>query len=426
MIILLFVILFLLIAFGFSIWVAMGISGIAYILIKGDIALNIVASKMVSGIDSSSLVAIPFFMLAGELMNITGITKKFALFAEYFVGRFKGGLAYVAIAVNVIMAGISGSAVADASAVSSVMLPVMKEKGYDKPFSASINAAAAVVGPIIPPSIPMIFIGVISGISIGKLFLGGIVPGLLMGIVLTIMVILNSRKHNYPVTKQRFNFGMIIRLFRDTFFAILAPLIIILGVVFGIVTLVEVSILANVYILLISFFIYKTITLKDIPRIFSQAATFSATIMIIFAVVGIYQYIVATEQLGLKLGQLIVSMHLNKYEFLLFANIFFIFMGCILDAIPVMLIFFPVLLPISLQLGIDPTHFGVIVVLNLMIGLLTPPIGALLFLEAKIADISFGELVKSVWPYTISLFIVLFLCTYIPDLVMVIPNLVFK
>jgi len=426
MIALLFIMLFLLIGLGFSIWSAMGISGLIYILILGEFSLKIVASHLVSGVDSMSLVCIPFFMLAGELMNKAGITKKLAEFADYFVGRFKGGLAYVAIVVNVIMAGVSGSAVADASAVSSVLLPTMKERGYDKPFSASINAAAAVIGPIIPPSIPMVFIGVISGISIGKLFLGGVIPGLMMGVVLSVMVIVNCRKKDYPVIKKKLTAKTFHRLLKDTFLAIIAPLIIILGIVLGVVTLVEVAVLAILYILLISLFVYKSITFKEIPKIFAKAGVFSASIMIIFAVVGLYQYIVAFEQLGAQIGNLIAMLHLSKFHFLILTNVFFLFMGCILDAVPVMLIFFPVLLPLALQLGIEPTHFGVIVVINLMIGLLTPPIGALLFLVTKIADIEFEKLVRQVWPYTLSLIFVLVLCTFIPQLVMWIPNLVFK
>lgn len=426
MIALLFIMLFILIGLGFSIWSAMGISGLIYILILGEFSLKIVASHLVSGVDSMSLVCIPFFMLAGELMNKAGITKKLAEFADYFVGRFKGGLAYVAIVVNVIMAGVSGSAVADASAVSSVLLPTMKERGYDKAFAASINAAAAVIGPIIPPSIPMVFIGVISGISIGKLFLGGVIPGLMMGVVLSVMVVINCRKKDYPVIKKKLTAKTFHRLLKDTFLAIIAPLIIILGIVLGVVTLLEVAVLAVLYILLISLFVYKSITFKEIPKIFAKAGVFSASIMIIFAVVGLYQYIVAFEQLGAQIGNLIAMLYLSKFHFLILTNIFFLFMGCILDAVPVMLIFFPVLLPLALQLGIDPTHFGVIVVINLMIGLLTPPIGALLFLVTKIADIEFEKLVRHVWPYTLSLIFVLVLCTFIPQLVMWIPNLVFK
>lgn len=426
MIIFLFILLFLLIGCGFSIWSAMGLSGLLYILIRGEFSLKILASTMVAGVDASTLVAIPFFMLAGELMNKSGITAKLAEFADYFVGRFRGGLAYVAIVVNIIMAGVSGSAVADASAVSAVLLPTMRERGYDQPFAASINAAAAVIGPIIPPSIPMIFIGVISGISIGKLFLGGVIPGIMMGLILALMVFVTSRKKGYPVVKKDLSVTVLLHLLRDTFFALIAPLIIILGVVLGIVTLVEVSVLANLYILLISLFVYKSITIRAIPKIFAKAAVFSSSIMVIFAVVGLYQYIVAYEQVGDQLGMLIASWHFNTFSFLFLANLFFLFMGCILDAVPVMLIFFPVLLPAAIQLGIDPTHFGVIVVLNLMIGLLTPPIGALLFLESKIADIPFETLVRHVWPYTLSLIFVLLLCTYIPQLVMYIPNLIFK
>lgn len=423
MIVLLFVILFGLIALGFEIWAAMGVSAVLYILIRGDIALDVVASMHVAGIDHFSLVAIPFFMLVGELMNTSGITKKLADFAHFFVGRFRGGLAYVSIIVNIIAAGVSGSAVADASAVSSVMLPVMEKEGYDKPFAAAINAAAAVVGPIIPPSIPMIFIGVISGISIGKLFLGGFIPGLLMGLFLTVLVFISSLRRSYPVVRTAVNWRGFIRVFRDAFFALIAPLIIVLGVVLGIVTIVEVSILAVLYVLFIATCVYRTISFREIPRIFAKAAVFSTVIMMIFAAIGIYSYVVATEQLGQRLAELIISLHLGKYSFLLAANIFFLFMGLILDAVPVMLIFFPVLLPISTALGIDPTHFGVIVVVNLMIGLLTPPIGALLFLQAKIADITFEELNRAVWPYTLTLLGVLVLATYFPEIVMFIPNL---
>jgi tripartite ATP-independent transporter DctM subunit len=426
MILLLFFLLFLFIGIGFSIWTAMGLSGLIYILIQGQVSLKVLVTNMVTGVDSATLVAIPFFILAGELMNRSGITRRIADFADFFVGHFKGGLAYVAIVVNVIMAGISGSAVADASAVSSILLPAMKEKGYDLPFAAAINASSAVIGPIIPPSIPMIFIGVISGISIGKLFLGGVVPGLMMGVFLAVTVFIASRKKNYPVSSRTFSFPEFMGLLRDTILAIISPLIIIAGIVFGVVTLVEVAVLAIVYILFISLYVYRSISYREIFEVLARTAVFSTSIMIIFAVVGVFQYIVALEQWGEKLKLLIASWQMSKWTFLLLVNLFFIFMGCILDAIPVMLIFFPVLLPTAIGLGIDPAHFGVITVLNLMIGLLTPPIGALLFLETKIANLPFAVLVKAVTPYTLTLFVVLFLCTFIPDLVLFVPNLIFK
>ncbi|NIO04226.1 MAG: TRAP transporter large permease subunit [Proteobacteria bacterium] len=423
MIVLLFVLMFALIAFGLEIWAAMGVSAILYMLIRGEMLIDLVASKMVEGVDHFSLVAIPFFMLVGEVMNASGITKRLADFVHFFVGRLRGGLAYVAIIVNMIAAGVSGSAVADASAVSAVLLPLMEKKGYDKPFSAAINAAAAVAGPVIPPSIPMVFIGVISGISIGKLFLGGIIPGFLMCLSLCIFVFFVARRKNYPVERVSMSWSAFIALFRDALFALIAPLLIVSGVVFGIVTIVEVAIISAFYVLFIATCVYRTLPFREVPKVFRKAAVFSTVIMMIFASIGVYSYVVVFEQLGATLADLFISLNLGRYSFLMAANIFFLFMGLIIDAVPVMLIFFPVLLPISTELGIDPTHFGVIVVINLVIGLLTPPVGALLFLEAKLADISFKELNAAVWPMTLTLLSVLVLATYFPAIVMFIPNL---
>ena len=425
MITILFVLLFLLIGAGFSIWSAMGMSGIAYILLRGDVSLRVAVSQMVGGIDSQTLFAIPFFIFAGNLMNHSGITRRLALFADFFVGRFRAGLAYVSIVVSVIMAGVSGSAVADASSVSSVLHPMMRERKYKDTFAAAINSSSAVIGPIIPPSIPMIIIGVISGISIGKLFLGGIIPGLLMGVFLWVAATVHSRRNHYPVAETEVSFRQFLIVLKDTFLALLAPAFVIAGVVFGFVTLVEVAALAIVYILFLSVIVYRSVNLKKLFEVFKDTAVFSSSIMIIFAVVGLYQYIVASEHLGEQLANLVVSLNMGPNVFLAFSLVFFLLLGTIIDGVPVMLIFFPVMLPIAINLGIDPTHFGVIVVLNLMIGLLTPPIGALLFIQTKIAKIPFNTLVGATWPYTLVLLAVLVLVTYVPQLVLWIPNLVF-
>ena len=214
-------------------------------------------------------------------------------------------------------------------------------------------------------------------------------------------------------------------MLKDTALAVLAPAFVLAGVIFGFVTLVEVAALAIIYVLFLSLLVYRTLSLKRLFAVFVETAVFSSSIMIIFAVVGLYQYIVASEQLGRQLLFLVESLHMGKNVFLLFTTVFFLLMGCVLDAVPVMLIFFPVLLPIALSLGIDPTHFGVIVVLNLMIGLLTPPIGALLFIQTKIANLPFNTLVRAIWPYTLALISVLILVTYVPSLILWIPNLVF-
>lgn len=426
MIVLLFIMMFLLLAAGLQIWAAMGVSAVIYILIRGGIPLDQLAASMVSGVDIYSLVAIPFFMLAGELMNVSGITQHLAKFARFVVGQIRGGLAYVVVIVNVIMAGVSGSAVADASAVCSVLLPAMDKEGYDRKFAAAINSAAATIGPIIPPSIPMVFMGVITHLSVGKLFLGGVIPGLLMGLFLAASIFLLGRKKKLPVSSEPRDFKAFLSVLKEVLFALIAPLVIIVGVVFGIVTIVEVAILAVFYVLFVALFIYRSIRWRDVPGLFARAGAFSATIMAIFATVGIFSWLIANEQLGQRIGEIVLSLHLGKAGFLFVVNLFFLFLGCIMDAIPAMLIFFPILLPIATELGIDSTHFGVVVVLNLMIGLLTPPVGALLFLVTKIADVSFDDLVKEVFPYIVALLVVLGLITYIPSLVTFIPNSIIR
>lgn len=425
MIILLFAMLFLLIGFGFSIWTAMGVSGLIWILVEGDFSLRILVQTMVGGIDSDTLVAIPFFIFVGKLMDRSGITRRLAEFSDFFVGRFRGGLAYVSIVVSFIMAGVSGSAVADASSVSAVLHPLMRQRGYDDEFAAAINSSSAVIGPIFPPSIPMIFISVISGLSLGRLFLGGVVPGIMMAVFLTVLVAVTCRKKNYRVLRTRMSLRRLLRLLGDSVFALVGPLVIIAGIVFGLITLVEVAALAVFYFILVSVFVYRSVRLRELFSIFRETAVFSASIMIIFAVVGLYQYIVATVQLGDQLLGVIQGMRMSRGVFLLFSTVFFLLMGCILDAVPVMLIFFPVLLPIAVSLGVDPTHYGVIVVLNLMIGLLTPPIGGILFIQSKIAGLPFNTLVRAIWPHTLTLIAVLLIITYVPDLVMFVPNLVF-
>jgi tripartite ATP-independent transporter DctM subunit len=413
------------IGFGFSIWFSMGLSGLLYILIRGDVSLRLVVSQMVGGVNSDMLIAIPFFILAGNLMSSTGITKKLTDFADFFVGRYRAGLAYVSIVVSVFMAGISGSAVSDASSTSAVLHPIMKQRGYDDTFSAAINSSSAIVGPIIPPSIPMMTIGIISGISIGKMFIGGFIPGLLIAVALWILVTIQANKRKYPqaITERSFKqFGV---LLKDTILALIAPLIVISGVVFGFVTLVEVAALSILYILFISILVYRTLSWGIFFKTIKDTAVFSASIMVIFAVVGLYQYIVASEQLGRQLNGFIVSLNMSKNVFLFFTLIFYLLMGCVLDAVPVMLIFFPVLLPVAIGLGIDPVHYGVITVLNLMIGLITPPVGALLFIQTKIAKVNINDLVKELRPHVGVLLIVLVLVTYVPQLILWLPSLVF-
>jgi len=410
---------------GAEIFLAMGVASAVYLLVTGNAPLTLIATSMINGITNTSLLAIPFFILAGDLMNISGMTLRLVKFSRFFIGKWKGGLSYTCVVVNIIAAGVSGSAPADCSAVSSVMLPVMKKEKYPEVFSAAINASAATIGPIIPPSIPMVFIGLLTNLSIGRLFLGGVIPGFLMGGGLMLVCYLKVKKMNLGIYEQERSFKIFLETLMDSFFALIAPLIIILGVITGLVTITEVAMLATAYVLIIGIFVYKTIAIKDILKIFKNSVLFSSSIMALFSVAFIFSWFIAVEGIGKQMGAYIISMNMSPLVFLIFVNFLWIFLGTIVDAIVSMLIFVPVLLPIVIALGIDPYFFSVLTVVNLMIGLLTPPVGGLLYLEAKIANVPVDRLIKEIVPFILVLFAVVALMIFIPPIVTFIPNLLF-
>jgi len=421
----LFAVLFILMFLGVEIFFSMGIAAAVYLLVTGNAPLTLIATSMINGITNTSLLAIPFFILAGELMNISGMTLRLVRFSRFFIGKWKGGLSYTCVVVNIIAAGVSGSAPADCSAVSSVILPVMKKEEYPEEFSAAINASAATIGPIIPPSIPMVFIGLLTNLSIGRLFLGGVIPGFLMGGGLMLVCYLKVKKMNLGIYEQERSFKIFLEILMDSFLALIAPLIIILGVITGLVTITEVAMFATAYVLIIGVFFYKTIAIKDILNIFKNSVLFSSSIMALFSVAFIFSWFIAVEGLGKQMGAYIISMNMSPLMFLIFVNFLWIFLGTIVDAIVSMIIFVPVLLPIVIALGIDPYFFSVLTVVNLMIGLLTPPVGGLLYLEAKIANVPVDRLIKELVPFILVLFAVVALMIFVPAIVTFIPNLLF-
>ena len=424
-ILILFAVMFTLMFLGAEIFLSMGIAAAVYLLVSGNAPLTLIATSMINGITNTSLLAIPFFILAGELMNVSGMTLRVVKFARFFIGKWKGGLSYTCVIVNIITAGVSGSAPADCSAVSSVLLPVMKKEGYPEDFSAAINAAAATIGPIIPPSIPMVFIGLLTNLSVGRLFLGGVIPGFLMGGALMLICYLKIKKMNLGIFEQEQSFKIFLEILKESFLALSAPLIIILGVVTGLVTITEVAMLATAYVLILGVFVYRTIAIKDILKIFRNSVLFSSSIMALFSIAGIFSWFIAVEGLGKQLGTYVLSMNMSPLVFLIFVALLFILLGMIIDAIPAMLIFVPVLLPIATTLGIDPIHISVVIVTNLMIGLLTPPVGGLLYLESKIANVPVDRLIKELVPFILVLFFVVALMTFFPPIVTFIPNLLF-
>ncbi|MBA2318995.1 MAG: TRAP transporter large permease [Euzebyales bacterium] len=427
MIALLFVLLFALMAVGVPVFGAMAASGMAYLLITGIGQPTTLPTAMVRGVSNFELLAIPFFILVGELMNRSGMTLRIINLILFFIGRVRGALAYVSVMVSLFASGISGSAPADASAVSAVLMPAMRQEGYSPPFAAAVNASSAIIGPIMPPSIPMIFVALVTNLSIGQLFLGGVGPALLLTVILLVVLWMRGRNTVMPVTDMSARESTSLkRVVTEALLAMLAPVILLTGVFTGIATITEVAFVATAYVLLLGVGVYRTIALRDIPAIFRDGAVFSSTVMVLFAVVGIFSYIAAAERMGDQLAGAIERLDVGPLGFLLLTMVFFLIVGLVLDAVPAILIFMPILLPTAMTLGVDPIHFGVVVVVNLMIGLLTPPVGALLYVVSKVSRVSFVALTRQTLPFVVALFAGLVVIILVPGIVLWLPELVFR
>ncbi|QBI18420.1 TRAP transporter large permease [Egibacter rhizosphaerae] len=427
MIALLFVLLFALMALGAPVWVAMATSGVAYVLIADLGEATRLPTAMVDGVSGFELLAVPFFILTGDLMNRSGMTKRLIDLVLFFIGKVRGALAYVSVSVSLFASGISGSAPADASAVSAVLMPAMREEGYRPTFAASVNAASAIIGPIMPPSIPMIFVALVTNLSVGQLFLGGVGPALLLTAILFVVLFLRGRHQPMPVAKPtERSFGSLRRLLSEALMALVAPVIIVGGVLTGVATVTELAFVASGYVLLVGILIYRTISLRDLWGIFRDNAVFASTVMVLFAVVGIFSYIVAAERVGDDLATLVDGLDVGPVQFLLLAMVFFLVVGLVIDAVPAILIFAPILLPAALDVGVDPIHFGVVIVVNLMIGLLTPPVGALLYVVSKVSQVSFVGLTRQVLPFVVALLGGLVIIVLVPEIVMWLPEAIFR
>jgi tripartite ATP-independent transporter DctM subunit len=408
---------------GVPIAFCLGVSSVVFLSFTKGIFLGIIAQRMFTGVDAFPFMAIPFFILAGDLMNAAKITDKLVAFADIIVGRLKGGLAHVNIVTNMFFAGVSGSAVADCSAIGSFLIPMMKEKGFDSDFSAAVTASAAVMGPIIPPSIPFVIYGLITGTSVGALFLSGFIPGVMIGFGLMGVAYFMARKRKYPTRERRLSLHEIFRTVLFALVPLFMPVIILGGILGGIFTATEASAVAVAYALLIGFFAYRTLNLKDLPPIFISGAKTTGVVFLAIACSNIFNWALVIEGMPQAMASF-ASEYIHSTWVLLFAiNILLLFLGCLMDATAIMLITVPTLIAITNQFGISPIMFGCIVVLNLMIGLITPPFGLCLFIGCGIARISLETLVKAIWPFIIVEVIVLLLVTYVEPLSMFIPRL---
>jgi tripartite ATP-independent transporter DctM subunit len=358
-------------------------------------------------------------------MNQGGITNRLLNFSGAVIGHIKGGLSHVNIVASMIFSGVSGSAAADTSAIGSVLIPSMKKDGFPAAYSAAVTGASSTIGPIIPPSIPLVVYGLLSQESIGKLFLAGAIPGLLMGLYLLVASFIISYRRGYPARKKA-TFKEFLRASGDAASALLMPFIILGGIISGIVTPTEAGVIAVAYGLLLGCFVYREIKLRDLPRIFGQTMVNTGTILIIIATTGLFAWIVANMGLGELLVNFFLSISTNKWVLLGILNIFFLIWGCFLDPVTAMVILVPILIPLVQQVEINLVHFGVVVVMNLMIGLVTPPVGILLYLTSSMAKERLELVIREMFPFLIALLLVLIICTYLPSLVMWLPNLLIR
>ncbi|MCR9064821.1 MAG: TRAP transporter large permease [Cytophagales bacterium] len=405
----------------FPIAFALGLSCLVYIVAEG-IPLIIIPMKMFSGIDVFVLLSIPGFILAGNLMNYGGLTTKIIDFCNHILGHIRGGLSLANIGASMLFAGISGTAVSDTASLGSVLIPAMKKEGYDSGFSCAVTAASSTVGPIIPPSVPMIIAATLSGLSVGKLFLAGAVPGFLLGAGLMVVAYFISVKRNYP-KHPKSSLRQIGDSFINTFWALLMTFIILFGIIGGIFTPTEASIIAVVYAFIIGRYVYKKLSFKRVQVIVLDSMKTSASLMILVGFANLFGWILITERMPQYISGQILDFSSNKYMVLLLINLLLIFVGTFMETIAALLILFPILLKVAITVGVDPIHFSVIAVLNLIIGLTTPPVGVCLFVASSIGKTSIGKVSKASLPFLFVSLGVLVLVTLIPELSLFLPGL---
>lgn len=421
---LMFVMLFALLVMGAPVAVALGVSSLYFIATSGMPSV-VVLHNMVNGINSFPLIAVPFFIMAGHLMNTAGITTKIFTFARATVGWMHGGLGHVNVGASVIFAGMSGAAVADAGGLGNIEIKAMREAGYDTDFSVGITAASSTIGPIIPPSLPLVVYGVIADTSIGQLFAAGLIPGLIMALALMVMVGFYARLRRYP-RDDRFNFRVFLVTFADALLPLFTPIIIVGGILTGMFTPTEAAIAAVAYSLFLGLLVYRTLDFRRILRVSMDTIETTASIMMIVAASAIFAWILTANQVAQIFARELLGVTEDPTLILLIIMGIVLFVGCFMETIAAITILTPVLLPVAVQIGIDPVHFGVILILNLMIGLLTPPVGMVLYVLSKVAAVPFERCVVATAPFLVPLVVVLLALSFVPELSMWLPTYFYR
>ncbi|MEO0384352.1 MAG: TRAP transporter large permease [Pseudomonadota bacterium] len=405
---------------GIPIAVTLGLSSLAYLLVM-DIPPVVMPQKMYAGMDVFVLLSIPGFILAGNLMNRGGITERIIRFANALVGWIRGGLGLTNVGASMLFGGITGTAVADAASIGGVMIPGMKKAGYPADFSAAVTAASSTVGPIIPPSVPMIIVGALSSISVGKMFLAGAIPGILMGVAMMATTYIIARRRNFPRQEWK-GAGEIARSFAGAFWALAMTGLILYGLLSGIATPTETAIVASVYALVVGLFVYRELPLKDVPKILVDSAVSAAGILVLVGFANVFGWILVSERIPQTIADAVLSFTDNRFVIILIITILLLIVGMFMETIAALIILFVPLLTLATSVGIDPLHFATFAVLNLMIGLTTPPLGVCLFVCAGIAKLPLSPVIIAILPYIATNIFILLLVCYFPPLATWLPS----
>ena len=408
---------------GLPLYVNLGFCSAIYVLISGFNPITVI-QRITMAANSFTMLAAPFFIIMGNVMNTSGVTKRLFNFANVLAGHSPGGLGHANVLASTMFAGMSGTAVADAGGLGIIEIKAMRDAGYDDDFSCAITVASSVIGPIIPPSLPMVILAVAVEASIGRLFLGGIIPGILMAASLMIMVAIYSHKRNYPRGAKR-TLKILWNAFKEAFWALMAPIILFFGIFSGIFTPTEAAVVAAFYSLILGLFVYKEFSLKDIPKVILATCETIGVVLALVMTANIFGWALSVSQVPQTITQLLLSIAHTKVLVLIIVNLFLIAVGMFMEGTAAILILAPILVPIMTSIGIDQTQACLIIILNLMIGVITPPVGVVLYVVANVAKVSFERVTKATIPFLIPLLIVLIMVTFIPWVTTFVPNLIF-
>lgn len=406
--------------------IALGLSVLTTLFIASDLSVDIMVQKAFTGLDSFPLMAIPFFMLAGELMSKGGLSKRLLDLANALVGFLVGGLAMVTILACMFFASISGSGPATVSAIGSFMIPEMKAKNYGDGFASAITAASGSIGVIIPPSIPFVIYGVVASVSVGGMFLAGIIPGIIMGISLMIVSFVISKKNGFQSSTIRISFVDVLKSFYNAKWALLVPVIILGGIYGSVFSPTEAAAVAVIYALIIGMFVHRELTWKKVYDCFVEAVLINGSTMIIIGLSISFAYLLTLEQIPIQIGEFLTGITENKIMILLLINALLLFVGMFIDTISAIVVLTPILLPVAMNIGIDPIHFGIILVTNLAIGFITPPVGVNLFVASSVGRTPIEKISRAILPILLSMIITLIIITYVPETSLFLPDLLLE